>query len=97
MEVYNEKLIQKYSNSYFRELVILYHIDELSLKAKKHISEDSKPFKQIDFIKELADLYILLDLYKNIDINFKNMIEERANKFMSHLEKELKTDKLALK
>ena len=83
---FNTEVKEKYKNIYFRELVILYHLDELVLKKNKIISsnKNDKPFKDDDFLKELADLKILLDMHSENDKFFEHLIEERKCRFAYH-------------
>jgi len=82
---FSQQLLDKYGDSYFRELVILYHIRELELKANKCIADDNKPFRNREFLKELADLYILLNFMKFHNPTFNLLIESRIQKFESKL------------
>jgi len=90
-KTFSQELLDKYSNTYFRELVILYHIRELELKANKCIAEDRKPFHDPNFLKELADMYILLKLMKYHDSQFRTLIKTRMQKFESKIEKNTET------
>lgn len=80
---FSQQLLDKYGDSYLRELAILYHIRELELKANKCIASDNKPFHNGEFLKELADLYILLDFMKFHDSTFSSLIKSRIQKFES--------------
>jgi len=92
---FSQQLLDKYKDSYFRELVILYHIRELELKANKCIADDNKPFHSKEFLKELADLYILLNFMKFHDSTFNLLIESRIQKFEAKL-KGSKSSKLEM-
>ena len=76
---------ERFKDYYLRELTILHHLHELQLKVDKYIAEDQKPFQKPEFLKELADLYILLNLMKFHDSQFKTLIETRLQKFQSHI------------
>ena len=84
-------VIERFKDYYLRELTILYHLYELQLKADKYIAEDQKPFQKPEFLKELADLHILLNLMKLHDPQFKTLIETRLQKFQSYIQKNTET------
>jgi len=86
-----DDVIERFKDYYLRELTILYHLHELRLKADKYIAEDQKPFQKPEFLKELADLHILLNLMKLHDPQFKTLIETRLQKFQSHIRKNTET------
>jgi len=92
---FSQQLLDKYEDSYLRELAILHHIRELELKADKCIADDNKPFRNREFLKELADLYILLNFMKFHDPTFNLLIESRIQKFESKL-KGSKSSKLEM-
>jgi len=94
---FSQELLDKYSNTYFRELVILYHIRELELKANKCIAEDRKPFHDPNFLKELADMYILLKLMKYHDSQFRTLIKTRLQKFESKIERSITPSKMQVR
>lgn len=86
-----DDIIERFKDYYLRELTILYHLRELQLKADKYIAEDQKPFQKPEFLKELADLHILLNLMKLHDPQFKTLTETRLQKFQSHIRKNTET------
>ena len=76
-------VVNKYKNEYFRHLVIEHHLNELHDKMHKLIADDETPFQTQTFLKELADLYILLNLEKHHDPHFNATIQVRREKFIS--------------
>ena len=76
-------VIHKYRDEYFRSLVIEHHLNELHDKMHKLIAEDETPFHCRNFLKELADLYILLELVRTHDKDFASLIEDRKELFIS--------------
>ena len=86
-----DDVIERFKDYYLRELTILYHLHELRLKADKYIAEDQKPFQKPEFLKELADLHILLNLMKLHDPQFRTLTETRLQKFQSHIRKNTET------
>jgi len=73
---------------YLHRLAILYHLNELYWKQQKHVADDVCPFNVDDFMKELADMYILLDMYKEFVPSFANLVEQRKKRFAEKFEGE---------
>jgi len=86
-----DDVIERFRDYYLRELTILHHLHELQLKADKYIAEDQKPFQKPEFLKELADSHILLNLMKLHDPQFRTLTETRLQKFQSHIRKNTET------
>ena len=80
-------VLEKYENNFFREQIILAHINELYLKVNKFLSEDKKPFKRDEFVKELADLFLLLQMNRHWNKEFDEKIKQRIVKFVKYLDK----------
>ena len=76
-------VIHKYRSEYFRSLVVEHHLNELHDKMHKLIAEDETPFHCRMFLKELADLYILLELERTHNKDFASLIEDRKEIFIS--------------
>jgi len=82
---------EKYRNEYLRRLAILYHIRELYVKEEAALAKDSCAFKEDAWLKELADLYILLEMYKELDEDFARKVKLRRMRFIEKLQQEKKT------
>lgn len=80
-------------NKHLLELSITYHILEVSEKLKHLLATDKKPFKTYSFLKELADLKILLDLLSETK-EFQCIVEKRRKKFIEKLRREKITQKI---
>ena len=83
-----ENVIKKYKNKYFRRLVIEHHVNELYNKLHYNIARDRCPFKDENFMKELADMGILIELEMLHNSNFEKLYGERVKKFISKIEEE---------
>ena len=70
---------------YLHRLAILEHIEELRAKHQRLLAMDKDPFRQEEFMKELADLYILLDMYRDFWISFRARIVQRKHRFAEKL------------
>ena len=84
MELWKE-VEKKFDHTYLRRLAILDHIHELFVKHEKALMDDSCPFDELYFVKELADLYILLDMHKIKDPTFADMVAKRKERFIEKL------------
>ncbi len=82
------RVLEKYSDGYLRRLAIEHHIIELHAKLQKALAEDKCPFRQKEFLKELADLYLLLDMHRQEDDAFPHLIQTRKARFVEKLEGE---------
>jgi nicotinamide riboside kinase len=82
-------VIKKYKNDYFRHCVIEHHLTQLNCLMQKSFTNDEKeaPYGNHSFVKELADLHILLEFEKIYNPDFKRIIESRRERFISKLEK----------
>ena len=78
-------VLNKYSDTYLRRLAIEHHIIELYSKLNYWLSQDECAFRREEFNKELADLYILLDFHAYHDDSFKELVEQRRNRFVEKL------------
>ena len=81
-----KKVLEKYSDEYLRTLAIEHHIFELHAKLQKALAEDKCPFRQKEFLKELADLYLLLDMHRLKDDSFTFWVLSRKTRFIMKLE-----------
>ena len=78
-----ELVEERFTNDdYLLQLSIFRHIYEVYVKYKNNIICDVEPFGEEYFLKELADLYILLSLLNESDEDFSDLVEERKNKFI---------------
>ena len=84
-ELWN-KVKEKFKHEYLRRLAILDHINELKVKHDKSLMDDSCPFEEEYFNKELADLFILLQFHYEFDGKFKEMYNKRKKRFIEKLE-----------
>ncbi|GEM_PF-5970210 len=85
------KLVEeRYKDKRLLRLDILYHILELKLKADHAISHDRCPFEEDAFLKELADIHILLEILKKHDPQFKNTVYLRKNSLIEKVAKDRK-------
>ena len=69
-------------NDYLHRLAILHQIRKLDLKAKKAVAGDECPFRREAFEKELADLFILLEMLAKFKPKFAELIKERRQRFI---------------
>ena len=81
-------VVNKFSYQYLRRLAIEHHIFELYHKMRHHISNDLCCFEAEDFNKELADLYLLLEMHIQHDKSFKDLVEQRKRRFIEKLDAE---------
>jgi len=82
-----EPVVRRYADVYLRRLSIEHHLQELAEKLRKHLSEDRNPFEQPDFVKELADLGILLEMHAYHDPDFRESIRLRRYRFLEKVER----------
>jgi len=67
-------VVNKYKSKYFRRLVIEHHVNELYDKVHYNIARDRCPFEDENFMKELADIGILVELEMLHNPNFEKTI-----------------------
>ena len=84
-----QDVVAKFRHSYLRRLAIFYHLYELSAKMEKLVAEDKCPFDEKDFMKELADLYLLLQMHYEHDLNFAKLVKLRQERFTEKLKQEV--------
>lgn len=85
-------VVSKYSNEYFRHLVIEHHICEIFFKYQRALAEDKTPLQFKPLKKELADMAILLEMHRIHDKEFAGLVRRRKYKFVGKLKKELEED-----
>lgn len=80
------RTIEKFKDNYVLKLAITDHIDELKHKdtymKMKDIPKGRNDHRD-NFEKELADLYILLDVYFNKNVMNASLVDIRADKIIS--------------
>jgi len=86
MEEIWPKIEERYrKDSYLRRLAILYHIRELYVKEEAALLKDSCAFREEAWLKELADLYILLQMHAKFDQKFAELVEKRKIRFVEKI------------
>jgi len=87
-----QDVVTKFRYSYLRRLAIFYHLYELSAKMERLIAEDKCPFNEKEFMKELADLYLLLQMHYEYDSNFAELVKLRQERFIEKLKQEIEKE-----
>lgn len=77
-----EAVQELYKNKRLLRLDILHHVNELKVKGDCLIGHDRCPFREETFLKELGDIYLLLELLKLHDETFKKVVDSRRESFI---------------
>jgi hypothetical protein len=79
----------KWNDPYLLELALADHLIECRFNYEKYkytsCHDDKREYYKKQFIKELCDLKILLDIKAKNEISFSENIKERIEKFMDKL------------
>lgn len=85
----NDKIVEKFSNNHYCLVTIFDHLVECTERYKRYKLTDLEPqktFKKQELTRELMDLLILLEVYKENNENVEKIYAKRIERFIEKIQ-----------